>query len=254
MRKLIAAIMVAGATLVAGSALAADFPYYPPVIEIPDVDYGVQGSFYLRGSAAGNALWSKEAYAYECPPGCGAAPVLTAFPFTAMGYGYSVGAGFGYETGTGLRVDATVDYIDNDGLALVKGPIYGTRAGTYTTRLRSTLALANVYYDFSFGNQEYGAAGGMFAYVGAGAGAAFNRSDITSPVGSTAPALSGNNTSFAAAGMVGVGYDFGAVVADLGYRGVYINKLSNSQPDTELIYADHAFLHEVRGSLRYRFN
>jgi len=48
MRKLIAAIMVAGATLVAGSALAADFPYYPPVIEIPDVDYGVQGSLVAR--------------------------------------------------------------------------------------------------------------------------------------------------------------------------------------------------------------
>jgi hypothetical protein len=254
MRKLIAAIMVAGATLVAGSALAADFPYYPPVIEIPDVDYGVQGSFYLRGSAAGNALWSREANAYECQCVLPGPLGLTQFPFTAMGYGYSVGAGFGYETGTGLRVDATVDYIDNNGLALVKGPAFGARAGTYTTRLRSTLALANVYYDFSFGTQGYGAAGGAFAYVGAGAGVAFNRSDITSPATSPNPALSGNNTSFAAAGMVGVGYDFGAVVADIGYRGVYINQLSNSQPGTELIYADHNFLHEARGTLRYRFN
>ena len=99
MRKLIAAIMVAGATLVAGSALAADFPYYPPVIEIPDVDYGVQGSFYLRGSAAGNYFWSKEGQGYDC--NC----ALVTNAFDTGGYGYSVGAGFGYETGTGLRVN-----------------------------------------------------------------------------------------------------------------------------------------------------
>lgn len=254
MRKLIAAIMVAGATLVAGSAVAADFPYYPPVIEIPDVDYGVQGSFYLRGSAAGNALWSKEAIAYECVVGCGGPAVPTALPFIAMGYGYSVGAGFGYETGTGLRFDATLDYVDNDGLKVNKGPAFGARAGDYTARLRSTLALANVYYDFALGSAGYGAAGGAFAYVGAGAGVAFNKFDITSPVTSPAPALSGSNTSFAAAGMVGAGYDFGAVVADIGYRGVYIAQISNGQPANETISADNNFLHEVRGTLRYRFN
>ena len=38
MRILTAALLVAGATAVAGQAVAADLPYYPPVIEIPDVD------------------------------------------------------------------------------------------------------------------------------------------------------------------------------------------------------------------------
>lgn len=256
MRKLIAAIMVAGATLVAGSAVAADFPYYPPIIEIPDVDYGVQGSFYLRGSAAGNMWTGKDALAYECVS-CtygGPGTVLVGFPFQTMGYGYSVGAGFGYETGTGLRVDATVDYVDNSGVTVVKGPLFGARAGTYTARLRSTLALANAYYDFSFGGQGYGAAGGAFGYVGAGAGVAFNRLDITSPAASPSPATSGNNTSFAAAAMVGVGYDFGAVVADVGYRGVYINQISNGAASPDTIYTDNNFLHEVRGTVRYRFN
>lgn len=256
MRKFIAAIMVAGATLVAGSAVAADFPYYPPVIEIPDVDYGVEGSFYLRGSAAANIWTGRDAIAYECVScifgAAGTVPV--AFPFQTLGYGYSVGAGFGYETGTGLRVDATVDYLDNSGVTVVKGPVFGTRQGTYSARLRSTLALANVYYDFSLGGQGYGAAGGAFAYVGGGAGVAFNRVDITSPAGSPSPAPSGNNTSFAAAGMVGVGYDFGAVVADVGYRGIYINQISNGAAVPDLIYADSNFIHEVRGSLRYRFN
>ncbi|WEK04914.1 MAG: hypothetical protein P0Y65_01270 [Candidatus Devosia phytovorans] len=257
MRKFIAAIMVAGATLVAGSAVAADFPYYPPVIEIPDVDYGVQSSFYLRGSAAGNALWAKEANAYECvtcttlgEPGT----VLTQFPFETWGYGYSVGAGFGYETGTGLRFDATIDYVDNDGLSVIKGPEFGTRAGEYTARLRTGLALANAYYDFSFGDYGYGAAGGAFGYVGAGAGIAHNRFDITSPATSTSPADSGSNTSPALAAMVGVGYDFGSVVADIGYRGVYIAQIGNGLDAPLDIYTNNNWLHEIRTSLRYRFN
>ena len=107
MRNLIAAVMVAGATLVAGSALAADFPYYPPVIEIPDVDYGVQGSFYLRGSAGLNGLWAPHVTHPSLP---------ATFEIDGLGYGYSVGAGVGYETGTGLRFDVTGDYVSNDGM------------------------------------------------------------------------------------------------------------------------------------------
>lgn len=254
MRKLIAAIMVAGAAVIAGPALAADMPYYPPVIEIPDVDYGVEGSFYLRGSAAGNALWSREAHAYECECVTGTL-VDTVFPFEDMGYGYSIGAGFGYETGTGLRFDATVDYVGNDGLKVTKGAAYAPRDGDYTVKLRSTIALANAYYDFSLGGDYgYGAAGGAFGYVGAGAGVAFNRSDITSPATSPSPAVSGSNTSFAAAGMVGVGYDFGSVVADVGYRGIYIAQLSNGAAEPDTIWSDNNWLHEVRGTVRYRFN
>lgn len=246
MRKLIAATMVAGAALVAGPALAADMPYYPPVIEIPDVDYGVQGSFYLRGSAAGNLLWAKEAGGFDCD--C----TWTTHPTTANGYGYSVGAGVGYETGTGLRVDATVDYVGNEGLKVTKTAPAAV-AGDYSLKLRSTIVLANAYYDFSFGGDYgYGAAGGAFGYVGAGTGVAFNHMDASTPPGTTVPA--GGNTSFAAAGMVGVGYDFGAVVADLGYRAVYINQINNGSHDLGRAEIDHAWLHEVRGTVRYRFN
>ncbi len=251
MRKLIAAILTAGAA--AGPVIAADMPYYPPVIEIPDVDYGVSGSFYLRGSAAGNILWTREAYGWECVPGCGGGIVATGFPVTALGFGYSVGAGIGYETGTGLRFDVTGDYIHNSGLTVTKGPAYAPRDGDYSVTLRSSLALANVYYDFSFGNSYgYGAAGGVFGYVGAGAGVAFNSIDVSAPAGVNVP--SGSNTSFAAAGMVGVGYDFGSVVADVGYRGVYINHVSNGAASPDTVWADNNFLHEVRGTLRYRFN
>ena len=89
MRKFIAAMMVAGATIVGGQAIAADMPYYPPIIEIPDVDYGVSGSFYLRGSAALNLMWTP----YVNHPDAQSADKT--FAITEFGYGYSVGAGAG---------------------------------------------------------------------------------------------------------------------------------------------------------------
>ncbi|MGV3575464.1 MAG: hypothetical protein ACO1O4_10065 [Devosia sp.] len=242
MRKLIAAFLLTG-TAVAGPAIAADMPYYPPVIEIPDVDYGVSGSFYLRGSAAGNAMWAKEVFHPTATP--------RTFGITDYGYGYSVGAGVGYETGTGLRVDATVDYLANDNMrATVGAGATGVTPGVHSLQLRSTVVLANAYYDFGFGDLGYGAAGGAFGYVGAGAGLAFNDVITTGP----GPAdTRGTNTSLAAAGMVGVGYDFGQVVADVGYRGLYIDQVANNTAVAPYSL-NGAWVHEVRGTVRYRFN
>src|SRR5690606_30946014 len=112
------------------------------------------------------------------------------------------------------------------------------------------IALANVYYDFGLGDLGLSAAGGAFAYVGAGAGLAFNNSRVTDNVG---PGPWGSNTSFAAAGMAGVGYDFGALVADLGYRALYINQIENAN-EAPRYAVDHALIHELRATLRYRFN
>lgn len=247
MNKLIAAVMVAGAAVVAAPALAADIPYYPP-IDIPDVDYGVQGSFYLRGSAAGNGFWPKEVDSF-----CDCTTQIST-DATDGGYGYSFGAGAGYETGTGLRFDATIDRINNEGAATEYAAPFNV-PGKYSLKLRSTIALANVYYDFSFGNggdYGYSAAGGAFGYVGAGAGVAFNTSEIDAPAGYSVP--SGDNTSFAAAGMVGVGYDFGAFTADLGYRAIYINEVTNQAAAPDYFSTKNNWIHEVRTTLRYRFN
>ena len=237
MRKFIAAMMVAGAALIAGPALAADFPEYPPIIEIPDVDYGVEGSFYLRGSAAGNLLWARD-YTPACPLPCGAgAGSLTP---TAAGFGYSLGAGFGYETGTGLRADVTLDYSNNHGLTI----------NGYTLGLRSTILLANAYYDFNLGG--YGSAGGGFgAYVGAGLGGAYNQTVVTGPIATP----DGSSWAPAGAVMAGVTYDMGALVADLGYRGIYMPQISNAQvgPNTSF-YLNSPMVHELRTTLRYRFN
>tara|TARA_R110002124_G_scaffold114535_16_gene269339 strand:+ start:1235 stop:1972 length:738 start_codon:yes stop_codon:yes gene_type:complete len=245
MRKLIAAIVVAGAAVVGGQAIAADFPYYPPVIEIPDVDYGVSGSFYLRGSGALNALWAPHVNHPTASNGSGI------FEVNRFGYGYSLGAGAGYEFGNGLRVDATVDYLSNDDMrATIVGGAPALANGDHTLSLRSTVVLANAYYDFPLAGAGYGVAGGTFGYVGAGAGVAFN-DFVTNGPGN--PDTRDQNTSFAAAGMVGVGYDFGQVVADIGYRALYINRIENNvAPHPYTI--DNNWVHEVRGTLRYRFN
>ena len=59
--------------------------------------------------------------------------------------------------------------------------------------------------------------------------------------------------------MAGVGYDMGTWVADVGYRGLYINQINNSPTDPTTNpgrwYAiDHNLIHELRGTVRYRFN
>ena len=230
MRKLFAATLLAGAA-VAGPAIAADLPYYPPVIEIPDVDYGVSGGLYLRGSVAGNAWWAQNATYCGC----------AATDFTRVGYGYSVGAGFGYDSGHGIRADLTVDYLSNGDLTASNG---------YTVNLRSGLALANIYYDFNLSHDGYGA-GGLGAYVGAGLGVAKNYSEVMN--GSNQHAW-GTSLEGAGAVMAGLSYDFGSYVADIGYRGIYMNKVM-SQPDNlaNAYIINNNFIHEVRTSIRYRF-
>jgi hypothetical protein len=243
MRKFIATMMVAGAAVVGGQAIAADMPYYPPIIEIPDVDYGVSGSFYLRGSAGYNGLWAREVNHPSGIPD-------TTFAIDAWGYGYSFGAGLGYETGTGLRYDVTADYLSNEGLQATIAGSANLANGAHQLSLRSTVVLANAYYDFGFGNGGYDAAGGAFGYVGAGVGFAHN--DIIT----TGPGLADTRDTglaFAAAGMVGAGYDFGQVVADVGYRALYLSDITNDTAAFPYSIAN-AWAHEVRGTVRYRFN
>lgn len=228
MRILLAALLVAFTALIGAPVRAADLPQYPD-IQVPEVDYGLNGSFYLRGSAAGNLLWT-----YEHVDTAGCSCLGTA----GMGYGYSIGAGFGYEVGNGLRVDGTVDYIANDGLT----------DGTNTLHLRSTVALANVYYDIPLSGM--GSAGGGFgAYVGGGFGAAFNQTHVT-PVDATLP--DGSSWTAAAAAMAGVTYDAGTWVADLGYRMIYMPTITNNAVGMPSYYLNGNTIHEIRGTVRYR--
>jgi len=232
MHKVITAALLTAAALVAVPAQAADLYTPPPVIELPPVDYGLQGSFYLRGSAAGNGWWAKEGNNCAC-----------VLELDEPGYGYSLGAGFGYETGTGLRTDITLDYLDNRGLTSTTG---------YQANLRSGLLLANVYYDFGFSDYA-SAAGGWGAYVGAGLGAAYNYSQVFDPAGDEF--AWGDTVEAAAAVMAGVSYDMGDIVADVGYRGIYMDKVMSTPPNLANAYLiNQNWIHEVRGTVRYRFN
>jgi len=255
MRKLLASVVVAAAALVTGPAVAADIPEYPD-IEIPEVDYGLGGSFYLRGSAAINLHWAREVSHAATWTG------QIVHPVDQLGYGYSWGAGFGYETGDGLRFDGTIDSVETRGLRITKAGLPAPdENGTYTLMLRSTVALANIYYDFGFGGDSFGysGAGGAFGYVGAGAGVAWNNASVNVSPAANTPVPTGGNVSAAGALMAGVGYDMGTWVADLGYRALYINQINNSPTDPAvdpgLYYSiDNNWIHELRGTVRYRFN
>ena len=249
MRKLLALTAVGTVVLLGGQAVAADMPEYP-TIEVPDVDYDVGGSFYLRGSAALNLHWAPEVvHPWD---------ETDVDPIVDYGYGYSWGAGFGYETGTGLRFDGTIDSVETTGLKITKANNQ-LDDGDYTLMLRSTVALANIYYDFGLGDGfgGYSGGGGAFGYVGAGAGVAWNHAEVNSPLLAPIPVPTGDNVSAAAAVMVGVGYDMGKWVADVGYRGLYINEINNSPTDdtTSSYYEVHNnWINEVRGTIRYRFD
>ena len=227
MRIVKAVATAAVAALLASPALSADFPEYPP-IDVPPVDYGLAGSFYLRGSVGVNLLTARGVdYFCNCQ--------LT---FTDVGYGYSVGVGAGFETGDGLRADVTVDYLHNDGL-------HDTNGDQVT--LRSTLLMANAYYDFNLDGSGLGADGGWGGYVGAGIGGGYSHIHITGT-----PTQDGGSVEAAAALMAGVTYDMGSVVSDFGYRMIYMNKVTDGAIAPTKI--NDPFIHEVRGTVRYRFN
>ncbi|RUT34666.1 hypothetical protein EMQ25_01510 [Arsenicitalea aurantiaca] len=240
MRKLLGAALAAAVALSVMPVSAADLFYPEPEYDVPDVDYGLGGSFYLRGSVGLNGWWARDFRFRDCPDTCGEPFEVVTSEVTESGFGYSFGAGFGYETGDGLRADVTIDRLHIDGIT----------DGDYEVSLRSTLALANAYLDFPL---SAGAAGGFGAYVGAGFGAAYNDLSSTGPN----PGPDGGSWTAAGAVMAGVTYDMGALVADLGYRGIYMPQLTNGDaalegPALSPYYIDNNFIHEVRGTMRYR--
>ena len=88
------------------------------------------------------------------------------------------------------------------------------------------------------------------AYVGAGAGATFYQASVSGPAPLPAD---GKGWTPTAAAMAGVTYDAGSWVADLGYRLLYLPKLSNYATAGDTWYVNDSTIHEVRGTLRYRF-
>lgn len=230
MRKNLIAGIAAVAALMS-PAFAADMPYTPiDVPPMPPVDYGLGDGFYLRGSVAGNGWWATDGVYCAC--------ITT---FDTPGYGYSLGVGFGYENGSGFRTDVTFDYLSNWGLHSTTD---------HTVSLKSGLLMANAYYDFSFDGHA-SAAGGFGGYVGAGLGLAKNYSQVFD--NTNTEIAWGTSLEGAAAIMTGVTYDMGQMVADVGYRGIYMNKVMSQPPlPADAYIINNNFIHEIRGTLRYR--
>ncbi|WP_417584517.1 outer membrane protein [Pelagibacterium sp.] len=252
MNKLVASVVLGATALVSTAAMAADpvtydYPVYKDYVPpyIPPVDEGLKGSFYLRGSAAGHIAWAAGEVTHV-----GADDVDVSI--TDPGWGYSWGVGAGYETGDGWRFDVTVDRLASEGMTANVPAGTALQPGDHSLSLRSTIGLANVYYDFGLSDMGLSAAGGLFAYVGAGVGAAYNDYIWTSTPPGGNPDTVGSNLTWAAAAMTGVGMDWGALVGDLGYRALYLNKVENTQT-TYPYQIDHMLVHEIRATLRYRF-
>ena len=101
--------------------------------------------------------------------------------------------------------------------------------------LRSTIALANVYYDFPLSGMRLGR-----RRLGRLCRRRPRRRRSCRPT-LTAPAYPPDGANFApvAAAMAGVTYDMGNWVADLGYRGLYIPQLTNGDAGPTPYYVNH---------------
>ncbi|HUV32270.1 MAG TPA: hypothetical protein VMW31_01760 [Devosiaceae bacterium] len=217
MRNLVAVLVLVFAFALPGLAVAADVPETP--YAPPQVDYGLGGGWYIRGSKALSWDWADDVV--TC--GCGT---------TAEGWNWSVGAGVGYEFGNGLRIDKTFDY----------GIATGLTDGGDNYSLTTSLILANAYIDFGLGD-GYNASGGWIGYVGGGAGGAYY---TLAADGS----IDGSGWTLAAAAMAGVGYDMGSDVLDVGYRFVYLNELATGDAIPAVVNGYYS--HEIRVSWRHR--
>ncbi|MEL6750595.1 MAG: outer membrane beta-barrel protein [Pseudomonadota bacterium] len=159
----------------ASTASAADLLIDPPVIEAPVVVQ--KGGWYLRGDVTYDFQEIRGAYAY------GGSGTFEGKDFE-VDDAFDIGFGVGYDTGTGLRVDATLDYVFEADLkgsfACFDRPATATLIGTTgcgadnMTAEKATFttfkAMANAYYDLGrFGN--------LTPYVGAGLGGAYVKYD-----------------------------------------------------------------------------
>lgn len=192
---------------------------------------------------------------------------------------WSVGGGIGMYFGRGFRGDITVDHRFESDVSgyLADGPLPGTRE----FGLSSTVALANLYYDFDY-------FGGRFTpYIGGGVGVSYNTTSSgvavgDCPCGGGDGIIAGHSqTEFAAAAMAGVSWKLRggdqvvqgsfkdgpmvvntgrALFLDVGYRFLYLGDAATGPitftggpgPDDPTVESITA--HEVRVGLRYNIN
>lgn len=176
---------------------------------------------------------------------------------------FTGGAGVGYIWSPNWRTDFTVDVhsiMHTEQTATGTAPLAagGTAFGTAEdkTKMMSTILLLNGYYDFRTGTP-------WTPYLGAGLGFAVNQ--LTQSYSESQPYLGftgsqrSTTTTFAAAAMVGVSYDFSSFFAiDVNYRFLHIggSDVTLSELNVPLSTVEIGDLneHQIRAGFRFYVN
>lgn len=135
-------------------------------------------------------------------------------------WGY--GGGIGMYFGRGFRGDLTVDFLRETDVTANLGDPLSDLPGVRQFGFKSTVALANIYYDFDFGNR-------FTPYVGVGLGFTRNKTThgtVTDPCGCLTGTIEGSSdTHVAGAAMAGFQIKLRDRLSfDAGYRFLYLGE------------------------------
>jgi opacity protein-like surface antigen len=235
-------LIIAGAMLSFGSAIAADMPRLapPPMMMAaapPAQDYS---GWYLRGDVGVSV--NNNANITSVPETAGWTTTSKSFFDTTSSH--TIGAGVGYQVNSWFRVDATLEY---RGGAQIRGRATDTQgccfsSTNYSTSLSSTVGLLNGYVDL-------GTWAGLTPFIGAGIGFANNRMGTVAMngvggctgaggAGCTVPTMGHMNgatkNNLAWALMAGVAYDVTPnAKLEMGYRYMNLGGMNSSTSYTD---------------------
>lgn len=257
------ALLLAGALMVgaAGGAAAADLPLpVPPPIE-PVLPLPFSG-WYLRGDVG---------YGFDQISNftSNLAPLVPGFQYNSVGLDGQafIDGGVGYQFNNWFRADLTGEYRVPTNFSAIEsyaaGPTWSAGGDAYTASIRSTVVLANGYFDL-------GTWYGFTPFVGAGVGGAFhqfhNLQDFGTGGGAGGYGIAPDSsmTQLAWALMAGVAYSIAPNWKfELGYRYLDMGHVTSNgivcQPATSCgtypleTQSFHMASHDVRIGLRYVF-
>ena len=138
--------IIAGAVLLVASAAGANADYYGGMKDMP-VATIQPASWYVRGDTG-----------YSWMDAGDLSGAITPFGSRSLDHNWAIGGGIGYYFGRGIRGDVTYDY-------RFKTDVHGGGAFTTDFDVKSSVILANLYYDFRPTER-------FTPYIGVGLGAA----------------------------------------------------------------------------------
>ena len=153
---------------------------------------------------------------------------------------WGIGGGVGVYFGHGFRGDITVDHNFDADVTATLGDVKATLPGERKFSLSSTVALANLYYDFDMGNR-------FTPYLGVGLGFTKNKTGagtVTDLCGCLSGTIDGGDETHAA-GAVMAGFSVKLrerLSFDAGYRFLYLGEV-----DTGAVNATFTAVHGTNG-------